>query len=149
MAAGLGDDAAALAGLGLEVVAFDAAPSAVQWARRRHLDVDVTWQVADLFALPDDWRAAFDLVVEVFTVQSIAPGRQIAAVEAIRRTVSPGGVLLAVAITVADSEEPSGPPWPLRPPVVDALLDGLLPRSRHDEELSPGVTAVRLELERP
>ncbi|MCD9624676.1 class I SAM-dependent methyltransferase [Rhabdothermincola salaria] len=149
VASGLGDDAAALAEHGLEVVAFDAAPSAVAWARRRHPEADVDWQVADLFALPADWHAAFDLVVEVFTVQSIAPEQQVAAVEAIHRTVAPGGLLMAVAITVADPEEPSGPPWPLRPHVVDALVDGFHVRRHHDEDLAPGLTARRLELERP
>jgi len=148
VASGLGDDDAALARVGLDVVAFDAAPSAVEWARRRHRDAHVDWQVADLFALPEDWHAAFDLVVEVFTVQSIAPGQQLAAIEAIKATVTPGGVLLAIAI-IADPEEPPGPPWPLRPPVVDALVDGFHVRSRHDEHLGTGLTAQRLELVRP
>ena len=99
VASGLGDDAAALATKGFDVTAFDGSPTAVEWARGRHGDAAVDWHVADLFATPPDWRGAFDLVVEVFTVQSIAPDLEVAAAEAIRSFVAPGGTLVAIAIT--------------------------------------------------
>jgi SAM-dependent methyltransferase len=149
VAAGLGDDAAALAARGLEVVAFDAAPTAVAWARRRHPEAPVDWHVADLFELPAAWREAFDLVLEVFTVQSVHPSHQVDAAAAIRATLASGGQLVVVAITVDDDGQPSGPPWPLRPSVVDALVDGLASVGEHREALSAGVHAVRLELQRP
>ncbi len=148
VAAGLGDDAAALAGRGLEVVAFDVAPTAVDWARRRHRGAPVDWHVADLFELPEAWREAFDLVLEVFTVQSVHPTRQVDAAAAIRATLAPGGRLVVVAVTVDGDGEPSGPPWPLRSDVVEALVDGLVAVGEHREALSEGVHAVRLELER-
>lgn len=149
VAAGLGDDAAALAARGLDVVAFDAAPTAVEWARRRHRQGAVEWCVADLFALPEAWHDAFDLVLEVFTVQSIPPTQQVAAARAIARTVGAGGRLVVVAITVDGDEEPSGPPWPLRSGAVDALVDGFVTIGEHREALADGLHAVRLELERP
>ena len=51
--------------MGLDVVAFDSSPTAVEWARSRHPDTAVDWQVADLFAPPSDWLGSFDLVVDV------------------------------------------------------------------------------------
>ena len=89
VAAGLGDDAAALAQRGLDVTAFDLSPSAVDWARRRHPDAPIEWLVADLLDPPPEWTASFDLVIEVFNVQSIAPSAQIAAARNVRRFVAP------------------------------------------------------------
>ena len=63
VAAGLGDDAAALARKGVDVTAFDFSPTAVEWAGRRHADLDVSWNQADLFELPSEWAEAFDLSV--------------------------------------------------------------------------------------
>ncbi len=48
--AGLGDDAEELARRGLTVTAFDIAPTAVAWARRRFPDSRVDYVVADVLA---------------------------------------------------------------------------------------------------
>ncbi len=146
VAAGLGDDAAALAQLGLDVVAFDQAPTAIDWARRRHPDVNVAWQVADLFDPPPEWEAAFDLVVEVFTIQSIPPDRQVDAAVATRSFLAPGGTLVGIAIVHDGTVDPDGPPWPLHPAVAERLADGLTERSRHAEQIGPTVSCIRLEL---
>ncbi len=148
VAAGLGDDAAALATLGLDVVAFDQAPTAVEWARRRHPDADVDWHVADLFQPPPDWKAAFDLVVEVFTIQSIPPERQADAAATTRSFLAPGGTLLGIAIVHDGTIEPDGPPWPLHPDTIETLTDGLSERSRHVETIGPRASCLRLELVR-
>ena len=148
VAAGLGDDAAALAELGFDVVAFDQAPNAVEWARRRHPDAAVDWHVADLFHTPTDWREAFDLVIEVFTIQSIPPELHAEAATATRAFLAPGGTLVAVAVVHDGSVNPSGPPWPLDASILEELGDGLTERSRHVEEVSPTVRCVRLELAR-
>lgn len=121
VAAGLGDDAAALARLGLDVVAFDRSTVAVEWAQERHPDVTVAWEVADLFDPPAEWTAAFDLVLEVFTIQSVAPEDQERAAATIAGFVQPGGTLVAVAIVREPGTEPSGPPWPLDPRTLDDL----------------------------
>ncbi len=148
VAAGLGDDAAALAELGLGVVAFDLAPTAVDWARRRHPDAEVDWHVADLLQPPSDWEAAFDLVVEVFTIQSIPPERQADAAAATRSFLAPGGTLLGIAIVHDGTIDPDGPPWPLHPDTIAVLADGLTERSRHVETIGPVSSCLRLELER-
>ncbi|MCU0311453.1 MAG: class I SAM-dependent methyltransferase [Acidimicrobiales bacterium] len=147
VAAGLGDDAVALTEKGYVVTAFDASPSAVDWARRRHPDAPVAWEVADLLHAPAGWRHAFDLVVEVFTVQSIDPDLEVAAAEAIRSFVAPGGTLLAIAL-VGDPTG-RGRPWPLAAPVVDALCAGLRVVDRRAVRLDPATEVVRFELERP
>jgi SAM-dependent methyltransferase len=149
VAAGLGDDAAALARLGLDVVAFDLSPTAVEWAGQRHPDVAVDWHVADLFHPPADWKAAFDLVVEVFTVQSIPPELQADAAAATRAFLAPGGTLIGIAVVHDGTVEPDGPPWPFDPATLDVLADGLVEASRLTEELSPTVSCVRIEWVRP
>ena len=146
VAAGLGDDAAALAALGLDTVAFDHSATAVDWARSRHPDAAVDWQVADLFASPADWLESFDLVVEVFTIQSIDPSRQVEAAAAIRSFVGSGGTLVAVALVHGGRGEPQGPPWPLQPSTLDALLDGHTEVHRRTEVLDGDVSCVLAEL---
>ncbi len=149
VAAGLGDDAAALAAHDLAVTAFDAAPTAVDWARRRHPDAAVEWHVADLFDLPTEWSAGFNLVVEVFTVQSIAPERQAAAASAVRSLLAPGGTLVAVALVHDGAMEPQGPPWPLHPSTFERLTTGLIEHHRRDEAVGERISCLLVELEEP
>src|SRR6185436_7044489 len=60
---GLGDDAEALAALRFEVVAFDIAPTAIEWARRRFRSSPVEYLVANALDPPDDWQRRFDFVL--------------------------------------------------------------------------------------
>lgn len=110
---GLGDDAEELARRGWEVAAFDAAPTAIQWAVDRFPGSAVEYQVADLFHLPTEWHRAFDLVVDVRTIQSLPPHLRDDVIAAIAAPVASGGRLLAVAWARPDDREPAGPPWPL------------------------------------
>src|SRR5689334_22638059 len=68
---GLGDDAEELARRGFAVTAFDVAPSAVQWCRRRFPDSPVRYEVGDLLDPPPPWHGAFDLVAESYTLQAL------------------------------------------------------------------------------
>lgn len=116
VACGLGDDAEELARRGQRVTAFDVAPAAVAWCRRRFPDSAVEYRVADLFHPPDAWPAAFDLVVEVGNVQALPLALRPDATAAVARLVAPGGVLVAVARGRHDAEtDPEGPPWPMSP----------------------------------
>jgi len=110
---GLGDDAVELSRRRWNVTAFDVAPSAIAAARERHPDARVRWHVADLFALPPEWRRAFDFVLEVFTVQSLPPHAHLDAVSTIADLVAPDGTALVVATLRPDGPPPPGPPWPL------------------------------------
>lgn len=110
--AGLGADAEALARAGWDTTAFDVSASAVDFARGRHPGSDVTYRVADLLDLPAELRHAFDLVLEVFTVQALPPAVRREAAAGVRELLAPDGTLLAVQVVREDGESPDdGPPW--------------------------------------
>ena len=109
---GLGDNATFLAHCGYETTAIDISPSAIEWAKQRHGDV-ADFRVADLFALPDDLRGAFDLVHETYTIQSLPIAVRTQVMEAIATLLAPGGKLLVICRSREDGTEADGPPWPL------------------------------------
>lgn len=110
---GLGDDAEELARRGFVATAFDVAPTAVAWCRRRFPDSPVDYRVADLLAPPAKWAGAFDLVVEVYTLQVLPPAPRRRAVAALAGLVAPGGRLLVVARGRGPADDPGAMPWPL------------------------------------
>jgi SAM-dependent methyltransferase len=151
---GLGDDAAWLATRGFDVTAFDVAPSAVAWARRRFPDEPVTWRAADLLDLPEDLVGAFDLVVEVRTVQSLPGVVRDAAMRAVGTLAAPGGVVVAVTLLASDQQvarRHAGPPWPQVPSELAAYRSsGLLRLAlEHPDPDESGLMEVRLTLQRP
>ena len=68
---GLGDDAEYVSRFGYDTVAFDISESAVRLAQERFPGSTVHYRAADLLAPPAEWRHAFDLVVEIMTVQAL------------------------------------------------------------------------------
>jgi SAM-dependent methyltransferase len=110
---GLGDDAEALAEMGFEVTAFDVAPTAIAWARRRFPRSPVDYRVADLFLLPTAWRGAFEFVLESRTIQALPWNAAEPATEAIAATMRPGGQLLVLCHGREPHEPRKGIPWPL------------------------------------
>lgn len=124
----LGADAEYVAGLGFETAAFDVSPTAIGLARHRHPGSPVAYEVADLLVPPADWERAFDLVVEIITVQSLPQPFRAQAIAAVGRLVAPGGTLFVVAAAHHDGAPP-GPadPWPLTRAEVQAFAaDGLV-----------------------
>jgi SAM-dependent methyltransferase len=61
---GMGHDARWLAERGMEVTGADIAPLAIENAQKFPAEHRVDFRVADLFALPDDMRGAYDLAWE-------------------------------------------------------------------------------------
>lgn len=116
-ACGFGADAIEVARRGYDVTGFDAAPTALHWARRLDPDGTVNWVEADLFRLPSRWRHRFDLVVEVNTVQALEPALRGRVLSAMSQLLAPHGRLLAIGRAAPDGEDPErqGPPWPLDP----------------------------------
>lgn len=113
VASGLGDDAEELARRGFEVTAFDIAPTAIEWSRRRFPQSRVHYQVADLFALPQEWQHKFDFILESYTLQSMPLDMRARAIECIARCAAPGGSILIIALG-RDPEEPADDlPMPL------------------------------------
>ena len=122
---GYGDDAALLAGAGAVVTAFDVAPTAVEACRARFPDLDV--RVGDALAPDAEWEQAFELVVEINTLQVLPPAERAVAGRALGRCVAPGGVLLVIARGREPSEPQGTMPWPLTVSEVEALaVDGLV-----------------------
>ena len=111
---GLGDDAEYLASLGWVVTAFDVSPSAIEWCRERFERSTVDYVVADLFDLESEWRERFSLVVEVATVQSLAPDHRRRTIFAIADLVGPDGTLLVSALGRLHGDHGAGPPWPVK-----------------------------------
>ncbi len=68
---GLGDDAKYLHDLGFKVTAFDISPTAIEWAKRLYGDDDIQFETADLFQPFRGWLGAFDLVLEIYTIQPL------------------------------------------------------------------------------
>jgi SAM-dependent methyltransferase len=134
----LGDDAEMLAGRGFAVTAFDVAPTAIEAARRRFPSSAVEYVVADLLALPGEWRGAFDLVAEAITVQALPLSLRDRAIDAIASTVAPGGTLVVVSGIHDGSGERDGPPWPLTRSELDRFERSLRP-------VEVGVAAIGAE----
>lgn len=128
---GPGYDAELLARRGWDTTAFDVSPSAVTAAQRRFPGTAVHYVAADLLDPPAAWRQAFDLVVEIMTVQSLPVPLHPPATGAVAAFVAPGGSLLVIATArtettgpTAPTETDEGPPWPLTRAEVEAFGTG-------------------------
>jgi SAM-dependent methyltransferase len=110
---GYGDDAEELGRRGYRVTAFDIAPTAIEWCRQRFPSSRVAYRVADLFAAPEEWRDAFDLVVEIRTLQSLPLDRRAAAIRAIAQTVGPDGKVWLHCLARHDDDPVAERPWPV------------------------------------
>jgi SAM-dependent methyltransferase len=118
------DDPGFLASLGCQVTAFDVSPTAVAEARRRFPAAGVNYRVADLLAPPPEWQGAFDLVVEIYTVQALYGPARAAAIAALPGLVAPGGTLLVIARATGDRDpvrDPAMMPWPVTWPELEAM----------------------------
>lgn len=139
---GLGDNAEALAAAGAAVTAFDLAPGAINWAKRRFRESPVTYLAADLFEAPSQWRGAFDLVHELYTLQALPASLLPQAARALASFVAPGGALLVISRARDEGQQIDGPPWPLTRAQIDALaVDGL--RIERIEDIPASESMVR------
>jgi SAM-dependent methyltransferase len=110
---GLGDDAKFLDELGFKVMAFDVSPKAIEWARKIHVETDIDFQTADLFNSPEDWKNAFDFVLEVYTIQALPLSLREKTIDAISNFVAEKGELIVVTRGRENDENPEGLPWAL------------------------------------
>jgi len=116
---GLGDDAALLARMGWNVVAFDLSSAAVDWARDRHeaavaeFPGSVEWITGDLTSPDPTWAGSFDFVLEVHILQAIPPEpRELGAI-ILPDFLGTEGHLLCVGRLKTKLSDMDGPPWPL------------------------------------
>ncbi|HYO81480.1 MAG TPA: class I SAM-dependent methyltransferase [Bryobacteraceae bacterium] len=110
---GLGEDAEYLAAHGFDVLAVDISQTAIHWCRDRFPQSRVQYIAADLLRLPFAASAGFDLVLEIYTVQSIPPEWRSSMMEALANLVAPGGLLLSIARGRDEADDPGDMPWPL------------------------------------
>lgn len=125
----LGADAEYVAGLGFDTTGFDISGTAIRLARQRFGGSAVRYVVADLLDYPQAWLRAYDLVIEIITVQALPDPPRRQAIASVSRLVGPGGTLLVIA-AVHDDTTPltTLPPWPLRRAEIEAFgADGLTP----------------------
>jgi SAM-dependent methyltransferase len=136
---GLGADAEFVAGAGYATTGFDLAPAAIAEARRRYTGSAVDYRVADLTDLPSAWGQAFDLVVEIHTLQAVPDPPRTAMAAGVRSLLAPGGTLVLIAFRHDGSvAADDGPPFPLTEEFVTSLAtDGvqLVGLERHDGPL--------------
>jgi pimeloyl-ACP methyl ester carboxylesterase/SAM-dependent methyltransferase len=146
---GLGMEAGYAQQLGYRTTAFDISPTAVKLAQERNPDVD--FHVADLFELPPEWSQAFDLVIEMFTVQALPRAYRERATRAVADLVAPGGTLYTHFAKLAEGDDPDdGPPWPLTRAELEAFADGPLEVVRIGELPDPpSWTYWQAEFRRP
>src|SRR5262249_44401250 len=120
---GFGDDAGSAASPGLGVVAFDIPPTAIDGARGRFPGSAVDYPPGDLLNPPASWRGAFDLVVEIYTVQPLHGTARTTALSMLPRLVAPDGTLLIIAHATEQSaprRAPSRFPSPLTRADIDS-----------------------------
>jgi SAM-dependent methyltransferase len=118
---GLGDDAEYVASLGFATTAFDISATAVAGARRRFPRSTVDYVIADLLSPPPSWAGAFDLVIEVFTLQVLTGAARRTAFARTAGLVAPGGRLLVIARARHEHDDPGSMPWPLTRAEMESL----------------------------
>jgi SAM-dependent methyltransferase len=130
---GLGEECEHVAQAGWETLGFDVSPTAIEWCRRRFPASSVRFEVADLLALPQDWRGAFDLVVEVYTLQALPADVRPDAARRMVELVAPGATLLVITRGREPDEPAEELPWPLVRRELDVFTDAGLELVRFDD----------------
>jgi SAM-dependent methyltransferase len=93
------------------VTAFDLSETAVAWAAERHQGRGITFVAADLLQPPATWTGAFDLMLEVYTLQAMPAELRARAFPILPTFIKPGGHLLVICSgRRPDEAERDGPP---------------------------------------
>jgi SAM-dependent methyltransferase len=118
---GRGWEVAYLAERGYQVTGIDFSPEAIQATRERLAEAGVEAELVrgDLFDLPGDLEAAFDLVLEQTCFCAIDPVRRPEYVQAAHRLLAPGGRLIGLFYACKGE---GGPPFATGPDEVRTLF---------------------------
>ena len=122
LGAGRGHDALLFARHGFGVTALDFAESAARETQEaaRRAGLDVATAQHDFFALPPEYDASFDYVLEHTFFVAIDPGRREEYVRIVRGLLKPGGLLIALFYAHG---RPGGPPFTTSEDEVRALFE--------------------------
>lgn len=145
---GLGDDAEALAKLGLSVTAFDISSHAINWCKKRFPDSNVNYVVADLFDLPSTWQNKFNLVYECRNIQALPLNVRSEIINSIANLVTQNGILLVINRLRDNNESIDGPPWALSQQEFDQFKSFGLKEVQKDtffEGENNEVTSLRIQ----
>jgi 2-polyprenyl-3-methyl-5-hydroxy-6-metoxy-1,4-benzoquinol methylase len=110
---GLGDDAEYLAQRGFLVTAFDIAPTAVNWCKKRFPSSPVQYLEGNALEVPEAWHGQFEVIFEAYTLQVLPAELRSQAMKQIAVCLAPDGVLLVVARGREPEEDKGNLPWPL------------------------------------
>jgi len=135
---GYGDDSELLSAAGLDVTAFDIAPSAIARCHARFPESNVRYEVADAVNPPARWHRSFDFVFEAYTVQVLTGGARGVCARSIGSFVAPGGTLLVVARSRRPDDPEGQMPWPLTRAELEAFSAPGLEMTHLEEVLEPG-----------
>ncbi|BAU15509.1 thiopurine S-methyltransferase [Leptolyngbya sp. NIES-3755] len=135
---GLGDDAEELANRGLNVTGFDISESAIAWCNQRFPNSPVTYQVADLFTLPEAWKGAFDFVLESYTIQAMPPELRAKAIPKIAELVAPSGQLLVICRGREPEQDLTAVPFPLTKAELAGFQQAGLSEVEFEDMAEPG-----------
>ncbi|GLZ40238.1 methyltransferase domain-containing protein [Actinokineospora sp. NBRC 105648] len=119
---GYGHDAGYLAALGYAVTAFDLSATAVAAAAETYAGVE--FAAASVLTPPAEWRRAFDLVFEAYTIQVLRAANRAAATAAIADFVAPGGRLVVTGFAARPDDPAPRIAQPLTRAEIDAFATG-------------------------
>ena len=129
---GPGHDVRAIAASGAEVLGIDIAPSAIERAQRHPVVGIERYELADLFALPPTYHAAFDWVWEHTCFCAINPALRTQYAESIAAVLKPGGHFLAMFYLNPDRDPgEGGPPFGVSEAELDHLFGGYFELLEH------------------
>jgi hypothetical protein len=89
--------------------------------------------------MPAAWQRAFDLVVEIITLQALPPELHPRAAAAVRGLVAEGGTLLAIG--ALPDETVASPPWALTRAEIEGIASGELDTVAIETIAMPGKPA--------
>jgi SAM-dependent methyltransferase len=136
---GLGADSEHLARHGWRTTAFDISPAAVTAVRDRYPDSPVDYRAGDLLDLTEDLWGAFDLVVEIYTLQALHPSLRDRAIAGVHGLMAPGATALVVQVVRPDDQRlTSEPPWTLTRAEMEAVARDGVELQSLDEVVHPG-----------
>ena len=122
---GPGHDVRALAAQGAEVLGIDIAPSAITLARSYPAVGNERYELANFFALPPEWHAAFDALWEHTCFCAIDPTLRPAYAQSAATAIKPGGLFLAMFYLNPEKDPgEDAPPYGVSEAELDRLFGG-------------------------